>query len=193
MRLFCAVYPGAEPVRHLAGQVAALRVAAAAATGSGVRLADLDHLHVTVAFLGDIEAARLVDVESALGLAAECFRDGRHSSPRLSLGGGGRFGQGRLTVLWVDLRGDVEALHELAGLVRDRLRRAGLPYDGKPFRPHLTVARPGDRMDLADIEADRVALDDYRGPEWPATELVLMRSRLGAGRPRYDRLAAWPL
>ncbi|MGI5525155.1 RNA 2',3'-cyclic phosphodiesterase [Micromonospora sp. CA-259024] len=193
MRLFVAVYPCSESVSHLAAQVARLRVGAAAATGSDVRLADLAHLHVTLAFLGDVEAARLVDVESALGLAADGFREGRYASPRLSLGGGGRFGQGRLTVLWVDLRGDVEALHELARLIRDRLRQARLPYDEKPFRPHLTVARPGDRMDLADIEADRAVLDDYQGPEWPATELLLMGSHLGSGRPRHDRLAAWPL
>ncbi|MET8549171.1 RNA 2',3'-cyclic phosphodiesterase [Micromonospora zamorensis] len=193
MRLFVAVYPPPESVEHLGAQVARLRVGAAAAAGSNVRLADPAHLHVTLAFLGDVEAARLVEVESALGLAAEGFSDGRNALPRYSLGGGGRFGQGRSTVLWVGLRGEVEALHVLAGLVRSRLRQARLPCDARPFRPHLTVARPGDRMDLADIEADRTDLDDYQGPEWPATELLLMRSHLDSRRSRYDRLAAWPL
>ncbi|WP_433536739.1 RNA 2',3'-cyclic phosphodiesterase [Micromonospora sp. CA-249363] len=193
MRLFVAVCPSAEAVSHLGAQIVRLRVGAAAAAGAQVRLADPADLHLTLAFLGDVEAGRLVDVESALGLAAEHFRDGRSAAPRLSLGGGGLFGQGRRTVLWVDVRGDVEALHELGRLVRERLHEAGLPYDEKPFRPHLTVARPGDRMELADVEADVVTLDDYAGPEWPATELLLVRSHLGAGRPRYERLAAWPL
>ncbi|MET7960385.1 RNA 2',3'-cyclic phosphodiesterase [Micromonospora zamorensis] len=193
MRLFVAVYPPPESVEHLGAHVARLRVGAAAAAGTNVRLADPAHLHVTLAFLGDVEAARLVEVESALGLAAEGFSDGRNALPRYSLGGGGRFGQGRSTVLWVGLRGEVEALHVLAGLVRSRLRQARLPCDARPFRPHLTVARPGDRMDLADIEADRTDLDDYQGPEWPATELLLMRSHLDSRRSRYDRLAAWPL
>ncbi|MEU4333541.1 RNA 2',3'-cyclic phosphodiesterase [Micromonospora lupini] len=192
MRLFVAVYPPVEAISHLGAQVARLRVGAAAAAGTAVRLADPANLHLTLAFLGDVETARLADVRSALGLAAQRFRDDRDASPRLSLGGGGVFGDGRRTVLWTDVRGDVEALHALARLIRDRLRHAGLPYDHRPFRPHLTVARPGDRVAPAAVEADRVALNDYQGPEWRATELVLVRSHLGL-RPRYDRLAAWPL
>lgn len=193
MRLFVAVYPPPESVDHLVVRVARLRVGAAAAAGTDVRLADPVNLHVTLAFLGDVEPARLVEVESALGLAVEGFRDGRAALPRLSLGGGGRFGQGRSTVLWVGLRGEVEALQVLAGLIRARLGQARLPYDARPFRPHLTVARPGDRMGLADIEADVATLDDYQGPQWPASELLLMRSHLDSRRWRYDRLAAWPL
>ncbi|MFG3553588.1 RNA 2',3'-cyclic phosphodiesterase [Micromonospora sp. NPDC047557] len=192
MRLFVAVYPPIEAVTHLGARVARLRVAAAAAAGVRVRLADPVNLHLTLAFLGDVEATRLVEVESALGLAAQWFLDGRNASPRLSLGGGGVFGDGRRTVLWVDARGDVEALHVLAGLIRDRLRRAGLPYDDRPFRPHLTVARPGDRVEPAAVDADRAALDDYQGPEWSAGELVLVRSRQDP-EPRYERLAAWAL
>ncbi|SCE75547.1 RNA 2',3'-cyclic phosphodiesterase [Micromonospora chokoriensis] len=193
MRLFVAVDPSVAAVNHLGARLTGLRVTAAAAAGVDVRLAEPAHLHVTVAFLGAVEAARLVEVESTLGLATAWFRDGRDAPPRLSLGGGGRFGEGRSTVLWVDLRGDVEALHVLAGEIRARLRHAGLPYDEKPFRPHLTVARPGDRMTPADVEADRANLDDYQGPEWPVPELLLVRSHLDARPARYERLAAWPL
>ncbi|MFC4020907.1 RNA 2',3'-cyclic phosphodiesterase [Micromonospora sp. GCM10011542] len=192
MRLFVAVCPPTEAVEHLGARLARLRMSAAAAAGTNVRLADAAHLHLTVAFLGEVEATRLVEVESALGLAAEWFRDGRDAAPRLSLGGGGRFGRGRFTVLWVDVQGEVEALHVLARLVRSRLRHARLPHDDRPFRPHLTVARPGDRVDPADIEADRATLDGYAGPQWPASELLLVRSHLGP-RPSYDRIAAWPL
>ncbi|MEU5779651.1 RNA 2',3'-cyclic phosphodiesterase [Micromonospora lupini] len=192
MRLFVAVYPPDEAISHLGAQVARLRVGAAATAGTAVRLADPANLHLTLAFLGEVETARLADVRSALGLAAQWFRDDRDASPRLSLGGGGVFGDGRRTVLWTDVRGDVEALHALARLIRDRLHHAGMPYDDRPFRPHLTVARPGDRVAPTAVEADRVALNDYQGPEWRATELVLVRSHLGL-RPRYDRLAAWPL
>ncbi|MEH0981995.1 RNA 2',3'-cyclic phosphodiesterase [Micromonospora sp. CPCC 205556] len=192
MRLFVAVYPPPAAVVDLTDRIVGLRVGAAAAAGINVRLADPANLHVTLAFLGEVEAHRLVDVESTLGLAAETARAGRGSSPRLRLGGGGRFGRGRFTVLWVDLLGEVEALHVLGRLIRIGLRRNHLPHDDRPFRPHLTIARPGDRIDRADVEADRVALADYAGPEWPATEMVLVRSHPGP-RPTYDRLAAWPL
>ncbi|SIR22304.1 RNA 2',3'-cyclic phosphodiesterase [Micromonospora avicenniae] len=192
MRLFVAVNPPADVVADLTTQVARLRIGAAAAAGTNVRLADPAHAHLTLAFLGDVEEARLVEVESSLGLAAQWFRESRDAAPRLRLGGGGRFGENRFTILWVDVRGEVEAIATLARLIRSRLRSARLPYDEKPFRAHLTIARPGDRMAETDIEADRVTLDGYLGPEWPAAELLLMRSHPGP-RPRYDRLAAWPL
>ncbi|SBT54139.1 RNA 2',3'-cyclic phosphodiesterase [Micromonospora narathiwatensis] len=192
MRLFVAVYPPRPAVDDLTAQVARLRVGAASAAGTNVRLADPANAHLTLAFLGDVPEDRLVDVESALGLAAETFRDGRDNSPRLRLGGGGSFGRGRFTVLWVDVQGDVEGLAVLVRLIRFGLRRARLPHDEKPFRAHLTIARPGDRIDRADVLTDREALHAYLGPEWPAEELVLVRSHPGP-HPTYDRLAAWPI
>lgn len=192
MRLFVAIYPPRPAVDDLTAQVARLRVGAASAAGTNVRLADPAHAHLTLAFLGDVEESRLVDVASTLGLAAETFRDGRDGPLRLRLSGGGSFGRGRFTVLWVDVHGDTDGLATLARLIRSGLRRARLPYDEKPFRAHLTIARPGDRIDRAEILADRAALHDYAGPEWPADELVLVRSQPGP-RPTYTRLAAWPL
>ena len=204
MRLFVAVYPPRPAVDDLTAQVARLRIGAASAAGTNVRLADPAPAPLTLAFLGDVEESRLVDVESALGLAAETYRKGRlgregrdagdggEGALRLRLSGGGSFGRGRFTVLWVDVRGDIDALATLARLIRIGLRRARLPYDEKPFRAHLTIARPGDRIDRADILADREALHDYAGPEWTADELVLVRSHPGP-KPTYDRLAAWPI
>ncbi|MGR6316858.1 RNA 2',3'-cyclic phosphodiesterase [Micromonospora soli] len=192
MRLFVAIYPPRPAVDDLTAEVARLRVGVASAGGTNVRLADPAHAHLTLAFLGDVEECRLVDVESTLGLAAETFRNGRDSAPLLRLGGGGSFGRGRFTVLWVDVRGDVDALATLARLIRFGLRRAKLPHDDKPFRAHLTIARPGDRIDRADILADREALHDYTGPEWPAEKLTLVRSHPGP-HPTYDHLATWPL
>ncbi|SCF38818.1 2'-5' RNA ligase [Micromonospora viridifaciens] len=192
MRLFVAVYPPRPAVDDLAAQVARLRVGAASAAGINVRLADPANAHLTLAFLGDVAEDRLVDVESTLGLAAETFRGSRDGSLQLRLGGGGSFGRGRFTVLWVDVQGDLHGLATLARLIRFGLRRARLPHDEKPFRAHLTIARPGDRIDRADVIADREALHAYLGPEWPATELVLVRSHPGP-RPTHARLAAWPL
>lgn len=187
VRLFVAVYPPPEAVAHLAAQVARLRIGVAAAAGTRVRLADPANAHVTLAFLGEVPDDRLPAVRDALGLAAQRCRD---TGPlHLRLGRGGRFGQGRGTVLWVDVLGAVQPLHRLADQLRELLRDADLPYDDRPFQPHLTIARPGDRID---VEPDRIALDGYLGPWWPATELVLVRSYPGPPR-RYENLDTWPL
>ncbi|WP_422774586.1 2'-5' RNA ligase family protein [Plantactinospora sp. WMMC1484] len=196
-------------------QVRRLRTGAAADAGINVRPAARSNLHVTVAFLGEVPDDRLGTVQEALSRAVELWhrpplrrrrsRSGEETSaaaehpgssgrppPRLRLGGGGRFGRGRFTVLWVGLLGEVDALHRLAETIRRELRRSRIPFDWRPLRPHLTLARPGDRLDRASIDEDLSVLDSYLGPCWPATELVLVRSHLGP-RPTYDRLAAWPL
>lgn len=183
MRLFTAIYPPAVAVADLTARIKGLRVAAA----RHARLADPANLHLTLAFLGEVPDGRLPDVEHALASAARAAR-----SPLLRLAGGGSFGPGRSTVLWVDVRGEVEALDALARSIRGELREAGLPCDDKPFRAHLTIARPGDRVPEADIRADVHTLDDYAGPQWTATELLLIRSHLGR-TPRHTRIAAWRL
>lgn len=195
-----AAYPPPEAVADLAAQVSRLHIAAAAERGINVRLTAPQTLHLTLAFLGEVADDRLPTVMGALDRAATTWHQqpgGARSvadrqPPRVRLGGGGRFGRGRFTLLWVGLAGDVAALGTLNLAIRRELRRGRLPCDWKPFRPHLTLARPGDRVSAAEVAADRAMLDEYLGPQWPVTEMVLMRSHLGP-RPAYDRLAAWPL
>ncbi|BCB86483.1 RNA 2',3'-cyclic phosphodiesterase [Phytohabitans suffuscus] len=187
MRLFVAVYPPAHVADDFAGCVERLRVSQALRDGVNTRVASRDNWHVTLAFLAGVPDGRggdaAVAVERAAALAAPF---------EVRLTGGGRFGRGRFTILWAGVTGDVPALGGLSKGVRRELKRARLAYDPKPLRPHLTVARPGDRIDRVALEADRAALDAYTSPPWTVGEVVLMRSHPGP-RPTYDRLGAWPL
>jgi 2'-5' RNA ligase len=212
VRLFVAAYPPEDACADLAAMVDGLAVGRAAAEGVNARLAPRANWHVTLAFLGDVPDERLDDARAALvagtarwrtssGRAVPSVRGAPRAPvpsamapsdgvrPRLRLAGGGRFGRGRFTVLWVGLRGEVEVLTSLATAVRKELKRARLPYDPKPLRPHLTLARPGDRVDVRD---DVAVLDAYEGPQWSLEEVRLMRSHPGP-KPTYDRLAEVPL
>jgi 2'-5' RNA ligase len=184
VRLFVAAYPPASACDDLEERLAGLAVARAAASGVNTRLARRETWHVTLAFLGD------VDDERAAAAAEAVQRAAAGPPVELRLAGGGRFGRGRFTVLWAGVSGD--GLDDLSRRVRRELRKSRVPYDNRPFRPHLTVARPGDKLDRDAIEADRAVLAAYRGPAWPITEVRLMRSHLGP-RPTYDRLGGWPL
>ena len=190
MRLFVALYPPPAVREHLAAQVARLAVGTATAAGINVRLADPANLHLTLAFLGEVDDDRQPEVEAALARAVADRRRWAPTIPMVQGGGGGRFGRGPSTVLWAGIRGDVEGLNVLSRLVRLELRQAGLPYDEKPFRPHLTIARPGERIGAEGIAADQRVLDHYEGPLWPVTGMSLVRSHLGP-HPRHDRLASW--
>jgi 2'-5' RNA ligase len=184
--LFVAAYPPADAIDDLATLVDRMAVGRSAEPGQSRRLAPPSRWHLTLAFLGDLPDSRLEATTDALGRAS------RYASepPRLRLSGGGRFGRGRFTVLWVGIAGDVDAVRAIAAAVRGELKRAGLPFDPKPFRPHLTLARPSDRLGPDELAADLDALDRYRGPEWVIEELVLVRSQLGP-RPRHEPIGTW--
>jgi 2'-5' RNA ligase len=192
VRLFGAVYPPPAACADLGLAVDALAVGRAAAAGTNTRLAGRTNWHLTVVFVGDVPDERLDDVHAVLDRAVSGWQKDGGAAPRLRLAGGGRFGRGRFTVLWVGVRGEVDRMVALGRTARRQLRRARLPYDEKPMRPHLTLARPGDRLDREAIAGDVAALNAYAGPWWTADELVLVRSHLRP-KPRYDRLASWPL
>jgi RNA 2',3'-cyclic 3'-phosphodiesterase len=192
MRLFVAAYPPADVCADLERCLAGLNVAAAAGRGVNARLAVRDNWHVTVAFLGEVADERQPDAAAAIGRAVDRWRVASDGPPELRVAGGGRFGRGRFTVLWAGLTGDLDPLRAVSRDVRRELKRVRLPCDDRPLKPHLTLARPGDRLDREAIDADRAALGAYAGPVWRVTEIELIRSHLGP-KPRYDHLAAWHL
>jgi 2'-5' RNA ligase len=192
VRLFVAVYPPDPVADDFAALTDTLAVGRAAASGTNTRIPPRPFWHVTLAFLGEVAERRQLDVEKAVGEAMAGWAAAGGTAPVLELGGGGQFGKGKFTVLWVGLRNDVAGLRALAAAVRGELRRARLPFDDKPMRPHLTVARPGDRVPADGIAADRAVLDAYHGPQWTVDGVHLVRSHLGP-KPRYDRLGTWRL
>ena len=188
MRLFVAAYPPAAALDDLAVRIDDLRAGQAAAAGVNARLAARPLWHVTVAFLGEVDEKRrdaaVVAVDRAAGEA--------DAVPALRLAGGGTFGRRNFTTMWVGLAGDVAGLQSLVGTVRAEFRRAHVNFDRKPFRPHLTIARPGQRLSRDQIDADVAALTSYVGPTWPLTELVLVESHHGP-HPTHDPVHRAPL
>src|SRR5262249_35012127 len=103
------------------------------------------------------------------------------------------FGSGPSTILWAGLHGDNASVRDLAARVSTELSSAGLmAVDLRPYRPHLTLARCGDRLSDDEINADLATLHAYAGPRWTVDELILVNSVAGPPR-RYDRLKSWNL
>jgi 2'-5' RNA ligase len=106
----------------------------------------------------------------------------------LARGRGGQAGQ-------AGSRGGQVGLAGLAGLaasVAAAGRRAGAPPpdEGRPYRPHLTLARCRVPVDVRPLLE---ALDGIAGAEWSASSIHLISSHQEAGRPRYADVASWPL
>ena len=177
--MFVAVAPPGPALAHLAEAVAPLRAAPGAPVWTAV-----ERWHLTLLFLGAVPPGTVPPLSERVGEAVAAA-----PPMTLRLAGGGRFGSVRRPqVLWAGLAGDVEALSALATRLARVARGLRLAVDDRAFRPHLTLGRwrPGRPADGA--LADR--LGDYAGPDWPADEVALVRSTLGAGA-RHDRLAGW--
>ena len=85
------------------------------------------NFHLTLAFIGEMRdpAASLRAVKSI-----------RFDPFVVNLKGSGRFG----TLHWLGIESGKQA-EALANQLRDALRREGVPFDTKPFKAHITVAR----------------------------------------------------
>ena len=154
---------------------------------SGVRWVRPDGIHLTLKFLGEIEAAR---TEAILkGMAEAVVGSGPFE---LSLVGVGAFPSlRRPRVVWLGLGGDLEVLSALQGRVEDEVAQLGFPRERRPFSPHLTLGRVrGDAgsVDTGGLEraASAVSMESEMG--WRVGEVCLIRSTLLPSGARYDRL-----
>lgn len=178
VRLFVALVPPAEAIDHLSEAVTPLR-------DDALRWTTVADWHLTLAFYGELDEARLPDLRNRLTRAAA-----RHDPVALALGGAGRFGK---QALWVGCTGELLALRRLAQSAIAAGRRAGADVDDKRrFKAHVTLARAY-RNRPADLRPYVTALTDYAGPAWLGREVQLIQSHLGAGRPRYETVATCAL
>jgi RNA 2',3'-cyclic 3'-phosphodiesterase len=140
--------------------------------------------HFTLRFLGDTpaeDARRLRDELRAteLGPPFEIGFARLGAFPRPA----------RAAVLWVGVGVGTYALRALAARVDEATGRAGFPRDPKPFAPHLTIARVQPPRDVRDVIAAVPALE----ATMRVVDVVLYRSTLGGGPPRYEVVERFPL
>jgi 2'-5' RNA ligase len=160
-----------------------------------VRWVAAANLHLTLQFLGDVDAGRIPALREALDVAVS-----GHRAFRLGLRGAGAFpSPERPRVLWVGAGEGAAAASALATSVAAALAPLGFAPEERRFLPHLTVGRVGspsrDRAPLLRL------LDAVRDREWgecliPAAHLL--RSELFPAGPIYSilheaRLPARPL
>jgi RNA 2',3'-cyclic 3'-phosphodiesterase len=91
------------------------------------------NMHLTLAFIGEADYAVLDRVEGVL--------ESLDFSPlTLTLDHLGSFNRKDGTVWWVGLKNN-PSLSDLHKTLIDGLREAEVPFDPKPFRPHITIVR----------------------------------------------------
>jgi 2'-5' RNA ligase len=159
-----------------------------------LRLVRPEGIHLTLAFIGALPAARV----AALIAAVE---RGVVGIPVFSLRaeGVGLFPNARRPrVVWVGVQGDADARARLGALhaqVTGQLQAAGFPCDTR-FDPHLTIGRVQERatpVEAAQIGAVVQALTLPAPLPFDVGHVSIMHSDLRPGGAVYTRLQAIPL
>ena len=154
MRLFVGLKPSDECRKALSDVQESLR-------GAGIiaRYYEPSNLHMTLAFIGEWPE----NISAILPRVEQPFS--------VILSKTGVFPKAR--VLWAGAEHS-QALDRLAQRVRENLAEQGIPFDPKPFVPHVTLGRKPfipEGMDLAGIEIPSAAM--------LVTDVYLYRSEKG--------------
>jgi len=162
-------------------------VAELAATKADVRWVPPAGMHLTLKFLGAVEAAHLDRVHAALAAAVH-----EQAALQLRVRGLGAFPSlRRPRVLWVGLRG--AGLVELARLVEQTLEPLGFAPEPRPFAPHITLGRVGSLRGWERLEeVYKGHLDDDFGDS-PVDLVTIYRSTLHPEGAIYSSLWTIPL
>jgi 2'-5' RNA ligase len=146
-----------------------------------------DNLHLTLRFLGEVDAAALERVRDAVAAAAAAV-----APFSVNQGGLGGFPTGRAPrVLWASVAAGGERVEALFAELEAALVARGIPGESRPFHPHVTLARardPRGAKELLSVLGAGPAFGEVR-----AEVLHLMRSELSPRGARYSVLTAAPL
>lgn len=167
MRLFIAIPFDTQTTDALAAVQRACR--AEGITGNYTRR---ENLHLTVAFLGEVRDPRpVVSVLQSVPLPALTLSFRKPSVFR--------------DILVAELARDA-ALEQYSKSLRHALGSAGIDYDRKPFRPHVTLIRRADIPDAANLPA---LFSQLCSAPVSCTRAQLMRTNFIDGRATYSCLA----
>jgi len=181
LRLFVAVDVPTEQLERLAAAVAPRR-----SLLEGPRWTKPENQHVTLKFIGWVDAPRLETISAALEAVGRS-----HGAAPLSLAGLGAFpSERKARVLWVGLDDPAGLLSGLAAATDGALAPLGFEPESRAFSPHLTLAR---LKRPASVSALVTEPFDAGSAPFVVNHLALYRSYLHPQGARYEVLRTYPL
>jgi RNA 2',3'-cyclic 3'-phosphodiesterase len=184
VRLFLAV----EPDRDVRAALIALIADARRLCGedaAAFRWVGDDNIHITLHFLGEVDAARVPALREALGntLAEPAFD--------ITLGAPGAFPpHGPPRAIYVAVDAGSAALVRVHAELGRRLRAAGVAVESRPFTPHLTLARTRDRDRAGARRAVMRLMPGLKTgrSRWRVSAIALIESDLRGPRPLHTTI-----
>lgn len=147
-----------------------------------------DGIHLTLKFLGDVDASRISQIAQAMTEAVKGIQPFELTAGEL-----GVFpNPNRVQVVWVGLEGDLTTLDRLYRQLEEKIAASGFQPEKRDFKAHLTLARvadealPEERKRFGDLISKSTADVDFTVK---VSGLSLMKSVLTPRGALYSRLA----
>ena len=182
MRVFVAVELSDEAKAEIAGLISAIDALGV----RGARTVRPEGVHLTLKFLGDVDAALIPDIQLAMNdsaAGAESFD--------LSLGDAGVFPNPRAArVLWVGVDGDIERLSRLQRRVESNLATLGFRPERRGFNPHVTIGRLRDGVSRSDRQrvTETLFSHQYARPAVRVESVSLIKTTLHPDGSIYEAI-----
>jgi 2'-5' RNA ligase len=152
--------------------------------GFKIRWVRPESIHLTLKFLGNIEAADTENVGRAV------FRASKEYTPlSLQVKGIGVFpGIKRPRVVWVGITGQLETLFGLQKTLDKNLEAIGFSKEKRPFKGHLTLGRIKKKIDTNTFIEALDTFGNFETETFTADRVVLFKSELKASGAVYTKL-----
>ena len=153
-----------------------------------VKWVDVESIHLTLKFLGDIASDRVTEVLNAL-------KSGLDGIPsfQIHIAGLGVFpNPNRTQVVWAGITGDKDLLGQLQKNVEITMEKLGFSGENRKFNPHITLARvrdhatPDSRKRLGTL----ITGTRYSGSTLRVNSVDLMKSQLTRQGAQYTCLGS---
>ncbi|MEO8498974.1 MAG: RNA 2',3'-cyclic phosphodiesterase [Planctomycetota bacterium] len=151
---------------------------------------DLDKIHITLQFLGDVDETEIPEVCNRVAKAAEPFE------PFLAeFSKAGAFPSlEKPRTVWVGVEAGREELVDLQNAIQESLVEMRFPRERRTYRPHLTIARVRGvgphQTRLAELLAH---YRDFKADSCDVSEVLIMASYLDRAGSTYQVLGRAPL
>lgn len=155
-----------------------------------LRWVDPQGVHLTLAFLGELDDAQL-----AKALAATQYAATQANPFTYRLAGLGTFGPPRSPrVLWMGISEPSATLDGVHHALALALEEQGFTTEKRPFSPHLTLARIKAPLNTEQLQLLQQLLSRYQfaSPHYRVTHLYVMKSELTPSGARYSCLQTCP-
>jgi len=155
----------------------------------GVKWVDPYGIHLTLKFLGNVDADRVSQITRAMEEAAQGI-----SPFHLEIKGLGVFPNlRRVRVAWVGISGEVDKLLQLQQRIESNLAELGFAPEPRAFTPHLTLARVRDQASLDERQRLGQLISSTKfetAYSFPVEAISLMRSQLTREGAIYSQISS---